>query len=335
MTEHDPQDDTGRTSEPEFLSERPTFAEPIELPSFARPSSAPKNRALLTILTGPEKGAIHRLPSGAGVVTLGRSEEATIRIPDQGLSRVHARLERVDQEFILSDAGSTNGTFVDEVPVRAPVRIGAGARIRLGARTLVSLSMHDALEEEAALAVHEAALRDRLTGVYNRGVFDDRLAAEVAFAKRHGAELAVLLFDIDFFKSFNDQHGHQAGDAVLIAVGRQVQKTVRTEDVVARYGGEEFVVIARGTPPEKAYILGERIRAAVALSVVETERGPLHVTASVGVASLSAQGPKDGASLVAAADRALYAAKERGRNCVVHVAELPAEVDGRGRSVDD
>jgi diguanylate cyclase (GGDEF)-like protein len=323
-TEPNPQDDEERASDPEFLSERPTFAEPVELPSFARPSSAPKNRALLTVLTGPEKGAIHRLPSGAEAVTLGRSEEATIRIPDQGLSRVHARLERIDHEFLLTDAGSTNGTFVDEVPVRTPVRIGAGARIRLGTRTLVSITMHDALEEEAALAVHEAALRDRLTGVYNRGVFDDRLAAEVAFAKRHGAPLSVLLFDIDFFKSFNDRHGHQAGDAVLVAVGRQVQKTVRTEDVLARYGGEEFAVIARGTPAEKAYILGERIRAAVALALVETAQGPLFVTASVGVASLGSEGdePSDGASLVAVADKALYAAKARGRNCVVHGSEL-------------
>lgn len=322
MADSKPQDEGSHDSDEEFHTERPTFVEPVELPSFARPSAAPKNRALLTVLTGPEKGAVHRLPPGVDVVTIGRSEDATIRIPDQGLSRVHARFERSGNEFILSDAGSTNGTFVDEAPVREPVRVGPGARIRLGARTLLALTFHDALEEEAALAVHEAALRDRLTGVYNRGVFDDRLAAEVAFAKRHGEPLSLVLFDIDHFKAFNDRHGHQIGDAVLVAVGRQVQKTVRTEDVIARYGGEEFAVIARCTPAEKGYVLGERIRAAVALTPVETPQGPLSVSASVGVATLVGGIPTDGSSLVALADRALYAAKARGRNCVVHVTEL-------------
>lgn len=309
--------------DPEFASERPTMVEPIEPSLIPRDGRMPKNRALLTVLTGPEKGAVYRVPSGSGPVTLGRSDEATIRIPDQGLSRVHARLERVGQDFLLADAGSTNGTFVDEVPVRAPVRIGAGARIRLGSRTLLSLTLHDALEEEAALSVHEAALRDRLTGVYNRGVFDDRLAAEVAFARRHGTTLSLLLFDIDHFKSFNDEHGHQAGDAVLVAVGGQVQKTVRTEDVVARYGGEEFAVIARSTPEDKALLLAERIRAAVAAAHVPAGSATLSVTASVGIATLSPESsPLDGAALVAAADRALYAAKEQGRNRVVHAATL-------------
>src|SRR5690606_2643100 len=216
--------------------------------------------------------------------------------------------------FLLSGMGSTNGTFVDDVPVRAPVRISAGARIRLGSRTLLSLTLHDALEEEAALSVHQAALRDRLTGVYNRGVFDDRLAAEVAFARRHGTPLSLLLFDVDHFKRFNDEHGHQAGDAVLVAVGSRVQKTVRAEDIVARYGGEEFAVIARSTPVEKSLLLGERIRAAVAAIRVDAGSAQLSVTSSVGVATLSPDAPPlDAAGLVAAADRALYAAKEQGR----------------------
>lgn len=305
-----------------FRSEMPTLIDPIEVGSIPISTRTPKNRALLTVLTGPEKGAIHRLQGTS--LTIGRSDEATICIPDQGLSRVHARLERTGDAFLLSDAGSTNGTYLDDFPVTSPVRIGSGARIRLGTRTLVSISFHDELEEEAALSVYEAALRDRLTGVYNRGVFEDRLAAEVAFAKRHRVELSLLLFDIDHFKFFNDTYGHQAGDAVLVCVGGQVLKTVRTEDIVARYGGEEFAVIARSTPREKAIVLGERIRAAVAAAVVDSKGKSLQVTASVGIATLSATSlsPQDGPSLVAEADRALYAAKDRGRNCVVHAARL-------------
>lgn len=311
------------SDDPEFVSERPTLVEAIEPVSIPGGGRMPKNRALLTVLTGPEKGAVYRIPPGPAPATLGRSDEATIRIADQGLSRVHAKLERVGQDFLLSDMGSTNGTFIDETPVRAPVRIGGGARLRLGSRTLLSLTLHDALEEEAALSVYQAALRDRLTGVYNRGVFDDRLAAEVAFARRHGTPLSLLMFDVDHFKRFNDDHGHQAGDAVLIAVGGQVQKTVRAEDIVARYGGEEFAVIARSTPVDRALLLGERLRVAVAAVRVEAGSARLSVTASVGIATLSSESPPlDPGGLVAAADRALYAAKEQGRNRVVHVATL-------------
>lgn len=320
----DDDDDSLRPSDPEFLSERPTMVDPLERISDVRVTTGPKNRALLTVLTGPEKGTVHKIPDDVRTVTIGRSDEAAVCIADQSLSRVHATLERSGYEFLLSDAGSTNGTFFDEYPVRAPVRVGAGARIRLGARTLISLSFHDALEEAAALSVHEAALRDRLTGVYNRGVFDDRLAAEVAFAQRHETELSLLLFDIDHFKSFNDQHGHQAGDEVLISVGKKVRDTVRTEDIVARYGGEEFAVIARGTPTDKALVLGERIRSAIEQNNVPVDGALLRVTASIGISTFAqgADAPRDEAALIAAADRALYLAKDRGRNQVAHAAHV-------------
>src|SRR5688572_14804722 len=276
----------------------------------------PRTRPLLTVLTGPEKGAVFSFTTIEA--TIGRSEDAEISIPDMGLSRIHARISRKAGGYYLEDAGSTNGTFLDEVRIDGVVRLNIGARFRLGQRTVLSLTLHDELEVDAALSMRQAAMRDRLTGVYNRGVFDDRLAAEVAFSARHGAPLSLLLFDVDHFKRFNDQHGHQAGDAVLIAVSEQVQKTVRTEDILARYGGEEFAVIARDTPPDRALILGERIRRAIERAQVEYEGATLQVTASIGAATLSKATPYDLEQLVAAADRALYDAKGAGRNRVRH-----------------
>lgn len=303
-----------------FPSERPTLIEETEPAADTRSPAGRRTQPLLTVLTGPEKGAV--FTSEADSVTIGRSDDADISIPDLGLSRIHARLFRGHAGFFIEDAGSTNGTFVDELRVKTPVLLAPGARFRLGQRTVVSLSLHDQLEVDAALSIRRAALRDRLTGLYNRGVFDDRLAAEFAFSERHGEPLSVLLFDIDHFKVFNDTYGHQTGDAVLVSVAEQVLRTVRTEDVVARYGGEEFAVIARSTPASQAIVLAERIRKAISRASIERDGEALVVTASIGVCTLHPDGLQmDVESLVAEADRALYAAKAAGRNCVVHAGE--------------
>ena len=299
-----------------YRPQQQTLVEDAERLSLPGGLPSAKNRGLLTVLTGPQRGMVHRLQGDAS--TIGRSTDADVPISDPGLSRIHARIYRVADAFFVEDAGSTNGTFLGEQRVVASVPLEPGSRLRFGRRTIVSFSLHDALEEAATLSVHQAALHDRLTGVYNRGVFDDRLAAEFAFAKRHGTPLSVLLFDVDHFKRFNDDFGHLTGDAVLVAIGQKVAQAVRTEDVVARYGGEEFAVIARGSSGEKAKILGERLRAAVESIRLSWGELQLNVTISVGGASLeAAEAASEPELLVAAADRALYEAKRLGRNRVV------------------
>jgi len=308
-----------------FDTERPTLVDGVERFSLPSPSMTmtEKNRALLTVLSGPERGQVFKLASRE--TTMGRSSDADITIVDQSLSRIHARIKPSGDGFLIIDGGSTNGTFINDERISAPTRILPGDRFRLGKRTIVSVTLHDELEESAALSVHSAALHDRLTGVYNRGVFEDRLASEMAFAKRHRSPLSVVIFDIDYFKKFNDEYGHLTGDAVLIAVAEKLQATVRTEDILARYGGEEFAVIARDTPKDKACILGERIRRAVETCEVESSDGPLSVTTSVGVATLTVElAHLDAEGLVGLADQALYAAKEAGRNRVRHIDALPA-----------
>lgn len=312
-----------RDVDEDFPSERPTLIEDVSSFTPGRTAKVvPRTRPLLTVLTGPEKGAVFSFTTVEA--TIGRSEDAEISIPDLGLSRIHAKISRKPGGYYLEDVGSTNGTFVDDVRIDGEVRLHVGSRFRLGQRTVLSLTLHDELEVDAALSMRQAAMRDRLTGIYNRGVFDDRLEAEIAFSARHGSPLSLLLFDVDHFKRFNDTFGHQAGDAVLIAVAEQVQKTVRTEDVLARYGGEEFAVIARDTPSDRALILGERIRRAIERAAVEHEGKILAVTASIGVATLSKQTPYDQEGLVSAADRSLYDAKQAGRNRVRHVDIAPS-----------
>jgi two-component system cell cycle response regulator len=161
-----------------------------------------------------------------------------------------------------------------------------------------------------------------LTQVANRRFFDRRLREEISQWLRRGGELSCLLVDLDRFKQINDQHGHQAGDHVLQETARALSKGLRTSDVLARYGGEEFVLLLPSTGTQRAAEIAERLRAAVASLALTPIRGAsLRVTASFGLASLAADQratlEDPGLWLLRQADLALYAAKTRGRNCVV------------------
>lgn len=184
-----------------------------------------------------------------------------------------------------------------------------------GVRKVVSV-MRDVSERERLLRklevanaqLTEMAATDELTGVANRRAFNERLKYLILEARR-GRELSMILCDVDNFKMFNDRHGHPAGDEVLFIVAQKLQETCRKVDMVARYGGEEFAVLLPGTSSHGACILAERIRSMVSKIPSTYEQ----VTVSVGVCSYS-QDVKSGKELLAGADRALYDAKNNGRN---------------------
>jgi diguanylate cyclase (GGDEF)-like protein len=291
-------------------------------PSLAADASTEKDRFLLTVLTGPAKGSVFKL--NKEIVSIGRSEDADVALPDPSLSRIHARFLRAGRGagsgYLIEDCDSTNGTFVAGERVHKPTPLEDGVRLGLGKRTLARFARQDELEEQAIVSVHESALRDPLTRAYNRRVFDDRLKGELAFSVRHSQPLTLLLMDVDHFKKFNDTHGHQAGDLVLQVVAQRVADSLRTEDLFARYGGEEFVVLARDTSPLGAMVVGERIRALIERSPIEWEGQKLHVTVSIGMACNEAT-PEEPEVLLRHADEALYKAKDKGRNCVVIYAE--------------
>lgn len=176
--------------------------------------------------------------------------------------------------------------------------------------------------EEVLAELAEQNLTDPLTGARNRLAFTDRLEAEMRRHRRYGAALALIMIDVDRFKEFNDRFGHVAGDGVLREVVRLMAESARATDVVARFGGEEFAVILPETSVEGAQVIAERLRARIASAV-----WPLvPITVSVGVAGVE-QGHPDADGLVSAADRALYEAKETGRNRVCVAA--PSRRAGR------
>lgn len=164
---------------------------------------------------------------------------------------------------------------------------------------------------------------DALTGLANRRLFDRRLQQECRRAQRHGLELSLLMIDVDHFKRFNDRHGHPGGDACLrriaAVLGRCVQ---RSSDLVARYGGEEFALLLPHADAEAAALLAQRCLQAIDEEAIEHGDSPVapHVTLSIGVASLRAP---QLATLLGAADEALYRAKQRGR----HRAEFASGAD--------
>ena len=172
--------------------------------------------------------------------------------------------------------------------------------------------------EAHAAALNDASRRDALTGVFNRGCFDERIAVEFGTATVAARELALLFIDLDHFKKINDTHGHLAGDAVLKGAARLIQSVLRAEDHLARFGGEEFVVLLPGAGARAAAGLGQRLLMALRTAQHAFDGVQITVTASIGMA---VHGPASGfsgvADLIKAADEAVYAAKRSGRNRLV------------------
>lgn len=186
----------------------------------------------------------------------------------------------------------------------------------IGARRRDEEALKVAAAELAALNCELSLLSttDPLTGTFNRRHIDEVLSAACQTAQRHDDSVAVLLIDIDHFKQVNDHHGHRSGDDVLKIVTRRLASAVRTEDTLGRWGGEEFIAVLPRTDQAAAVALAERLRSCVADEPVPVgDDYALRITISIGVASATYPAPE---RLVADADRAMYSAKETGRNRV-------------------
>ncbi len=158
---------------------------------------------------------------------------------------------------------------------------------------------------------------DGLTGLYNRTTFVELTRQELARAQRQSSATSILLLDLDFFKHVNDSWGHPAGDAVLKNVATVASSTVRHTDLVGRLGGEEFIVLLPNTSLEAARKLAEKLRTNLAQVPTQWEKSHIFTTVSIGLASTTAAEQRDFDDLYASADKALYMAKEKGRNRVV------------------
>jgi diguanylate cyclase (GGDEF)-like protein len=287
-------------------------------------SAGDRKRVYLIVLVGANVGEM--FPVTADEVLIGRSRRSHIQIVEDGISRVHARLTVAGDDVFVEDMGSRNGTFVSGEPVSGKRKVGSGDKIQLAGKVVLRLTLGDSLDESFQQRMYDSSLRDGLTMAYNKRYFSERLESEYKYAERHGEALTLMMLDLDHFKPINDEHGHVAGDHALKLFAAAMISCVRNEDVFARYGGEEFAIISRAIPTESARVFAERLRRATEKLAVEFEGRHIPLTVSIGVATYPDARPTSAIDLLAAADRALYWAKDGGRNRIaVYSPDAPEE----------
>lgn len=297
-----------------------------------------------------------QVPLGRGRTVIGRGEDTDLTLSTNDVSRHHATVRFGEDGHIIEDLNSTNGTFVngrqikhhilnvgDEISIgehsilfddgtSAMFNIEETVVARRGEETAIISDKFSTLEDKIAgkslrkefrdiekfvrksrKRLADLAHADKVTGLYNRQYFDKAVAREFEATKSADRVLSILFIDLDHFKKVNDKYGHKTGDDVLRGVAWLIQKACRKSDLVARFGGEEIVVMLPNTLAKDASKIGEEIR-----SIVEKQTARIlgvAVTVSIGVAAF----PEDGDSLnviLERADKALYQAKSKGRNCV-------------------
>jgi diguanylate cyclase (GGDEF)-like protein len=254
------------------------------------------------IVVGQDRGAT--LPT-RGDVTLGGTRYRTY---GAGLGVVPYRLQALVPERHFQQAVSAQRK-------RLFLIVGLTAFVALALVLAFGSSMLTSLRDLFRRAEH--ADTDELTSLPNRRAFKEALTHEIRRAKRYGTPLSLTLFDLDHFKRVNDTHGHPAGDRVLVATARAVERNLRESDVFARVGGEEFAVLLPNTSEDGAVEFAERLRAALQAIRPLTLAVDAPITASFGVVEFNRDSDDStGDALIAAADAALYNAKWLGRNCV-------------------
>ena len=279
-------------------------------------AKAKEQEACLIIIRGTPQG--HRYFLTQAEMTLGRDATADITVSDQSISRKHAKVTKQDDKIFITDLGSSNGSFINDKKIEPgkAMPLVKEDMIKLGNSIFKFLPAGE-LEILFYGNLGSAAHTDAMTKIYNKGYLLEALEAEFKRAKALHTDFSLLFFDLDHFKKVNDTHGHDAGDYVLKEFAALVRGGfIRPKDVFARYGGEEFVVLLANTAGSAALEIGEKIRAAIETHSFIYEGKKLPITTSMGVAELRAD-VESAQTLLKSADKALYAAKQGGRNRVV------------------
>jgi diguanylate cyclase (GGDEF)-like protein len=280
--------------------------------TIPEPQSWGSKRPHFIFVAGSRVGEIHQIVKPR--TTIGRSPSADLKILDEGTSREHVEILLEGDRVVVRDLDSTNGTFRNGERIQA-TELAEGDKVTLGARAVLMLSYRDGLD--AAFEEHLfRTTHDELTHALKRESFLERLESDLATSRRHATPVALIAWDLDDLNRLNVRHGFGAGDQILAATTRAVAGAIRREDAFGRRGGEEFSLSSRGTRPDVALSVAERLRRKVEETVVESEGSAVRVTASFGVAECVANRIDDAEALLAAADAALGRAKAAGKNRV-------------------
>jgi two-component system cell cycle response regulator len=263
--------------------------------------------------TGPGMGARYALADTP--VVLGRGNDCDIRINDHSVSRRHARIQPGADGYYAVDLQSTNGTFVNDVPASI-CKLKDGDYLRVG-NCIYRFLAGGNVEAEYHEEIYRLTIIDALTETHNKRYLLEFLDRELSRSERYGRPLSVIMFDLDRFKTINDEMGHLGGDFTLREMAACVKTCVRKEELFARYGGEEFVIVLPETNLEGAVAVAERLRVMVEKHLFQYEGKSFPLTVSVGVAATDGSRPLSPADLIGEADQKLLEAKRLGRNRVV------------------
>jgi two-component system, cell cycle response regulator len=276
-----------------------------------RPVSLSSRNACMVHIypTGPSMGT--RYTIGDTPIVIGRASDCEIRINDHSVSRRHARIQPGADGFYAVDLQSTNGTYVNDLAA-SMYKLKDGDYLRVG-NCIFRFLMGGNVETEYHEEIYRLTIIDGLTEIHNKRYLMEFLDRELARSSRHNRPLALIMIDIDRFKSINDQFGHLGGDFTLREMAVRIKGNVRKEELFARYGGEEFVVILPETPLDGALIVADRILKVVGQTPFLFEEKSIRVTISGGVVTTQGENITP-IELIRRADEKLYQAKEQGRN---------------------
>ncbi len=308
--------DAGEPKVPENDREK-TVLTPI---AKVKPKAQPRD-ACLVMIYGSDIGHRQNLPEGTFFI--GRAESCDIHIDEEEISRKHSRVTNRKNQVLITDLGSTNGTYVNDDIIDERL-LADGDLIKVGRavfKFLTSGNIETAYHEE----IYNLSTTDGLTQLHNKRYLLDNLDLEISRCHRYGRALSLIILDIDHFKRVNDIFGHLAGDYVLKHMSTAIRANIRKEDMMARFGGEEFVVILPEVDSFGARTCAEKIRMLVETTNFMYDGAKLPVTVSLGVVFCTDE-VRDSMELIRRADFQLYEAKRQGRNRVCGTGEnIPVE----------
>jgi two-component system, cell cycle response regulator len=267
---------------------------------------------------------VHIYPTGPGMGTryaltdtpmvLGRGNDCDVRINDHSVSRRHARIQPGADGYYAVDLQSTNGTFVNDVPASI-CKLKDGDYLRVG-NCIYRFLAGGNVEAEYHEEIYRLTIIDALTDIHNKRYLLEFLDRELSRSARYSRPLALIMFDIDRFKTINDDMGHLGGDFTLRELAACVKGSIRKEELFARYGGEEFVILLPETTQENGTLVAERLRQVIERHLFQYEGKAFPVTISLGVAATTGDQTLTPHDLIRLADEKLYQAKNGGRNRV-------------------
>ena len=279
------------------------------------------SRPRLIVVSGVLLG--NQVELGDEAVVIGRSSECTLIMAHPSVSRVHCRIRREGDGYVIEDLGSTNRTYLNGKAVVCEA-LRDGDQIGIGSNS-IKYFLGASMEADYHQELIDLAIYDSLTGFCNRRHFRSLLDDEVdkARAVTDASALCLLMIDLDHFKDINDRHGHLIGDQVLGGVAQLLREHAPGEATIGRLGGEEFAVMLRACPFDGAARLAEALCAAVAAQPIESREGPIATTISIGVAAIGGA-IQSASDLLRCADARLYLAKQAGRNRACATDQEPA-----------